>query len=131
MNKVVLMGKLTREIELNTTRSGVAFCRFTLAVRRSRPNPDGTHDTDFFTCTAWRGLAINMSKYVHKGDKICVSGEILLNKFTDKQGIERISADIDVQDADFGGKFVANPNPESESPVDIAEETVIDSDEVY
>ena len=75
MNRIILIGNLTKDPELSETSSGIAVCRFSLAVRRARPNAEGNHETDFFSCTAWRGLAETIERYVRKGDKLGVSAK--------------------------------------------------------
>ena len=64
MNKVVLIGNLTRDAELSETPNGVAVCRFSIAVNRDYANADGTKITDFFNVTTWRGLAETCGKYL-------------------------------------------------------------------
>ena len=66
MNKVYLIGNLTRDPELSETSSGVAFCRFAIAVNRSFTNADGTREADFFNITVWRNQAENCGKFLKK-----------------------------------------------------------------
>ena len=107
MNRIILIGNLTKDPELSETQSGVAVCKFSLAVRRARANAEGNHETDFFPCTAWRGLAETICRYVRKGDKLGVVGEVQFRKYQDRQGVERIATDVVVQEIDFcGGKRV-------------------------
>lgn len=107
MNRIILIGNITKDPELSETQSGIAVCKFSLAVRRARPNADGDHETDFFSCTAWRGLAETIERYVRKGDKLGVVGEVQFRKYHDRQGVERIATDVIVQEIDFcGGKRV-------------------------
>ena len=75
MNKVFLIGNLTRDPELTETSSGVAICRFSIAVNRNYTT-GGERQTDFFNCTAWRGLGENVAKYAKKGNKVAVNGSI-------------------------------------------------------
>ena len=63
MNKVFLIGNLTRDPELRETPSGVAMCRFSIAVQRPYSSQDGERQTDFFDCTAWRGLAETIARF--------------------------------------------------------------------
>ena len=72
MNKVVLIGNLTKDPELSTTNSGVNYCRFTLAVSRRFANTNGDRDADFINIVVWRGQADNCHKYLKKGSKACV-----------------------------------------------------------
>ena len=68
MNKVILIGNLTKDPELSTTNSGISVCRFTLAVPRRFANAEGERETDFFNITVWRAQAENCNKYLKKGN---------------------------------------------------------------
>ena len=101
MNKVMLIGNLTRDPELNTTNSGVAVCRFAIAVQRpfSR-NSEGTQ-VDFFNIVAWRGLAENCHKFLKKGSKCCVVGSIQNSSYEAQDGSKRYTTDIVASDVEF------------------------------
>lgn len=101
MNKVFLIGNLTRDPELNTTQSGISVCRFTVAVGRNYTQGNEERQTDFFNCVAWRNLAETIHQYCKKGNKVAVSGSIQLRDYTDNQGIKRTAVDIVVQDVEF------------------------------
>lgn len=101
MNKVFLIGNLTRDPELRETASGVAVCSFTIAVGRNYTNEDGERQTDFFNCTAWRGLGETIAKYTKKGKKVAVVGSVQLRSYEDNEGIKRTAVDIIVQDVEF------------------------------
>lgn len=101
MNKVFLIGNLTRDPDLRETASGVAVCSFTVAVSRNYTNEDGERQTDFFNCTAWRGLAETIARYCKKGKKIAVVGSVQLRSYEDNEGIKRTAVDIIVQDTEF------------------------------
>ena len=114
MNKVFLIGNLTRDPELTETAIGVSVCHFAIAVNRSYTNGDGERQTDFFNCTAWRGLADNISRYCTKGSKVAVTGSIQIRNYEDNKGITRTAVDVIVQDCEF----LASPkreDPASES----------------
>ena len=72
MNKVFLIGNLTRDPELRETPSGVPMCRFAIAVQRPYSSQDGERQTDFFECTAWRGLGETIARFTKKGNKVAV-----------------------------------------------------------
>ena len=76
MNKVILIGNLTHDLELSELNNGTKMCRFTLAVNRDYKNASGQYDTDFLNCQAWRSTAENLVKYMSKGRKIAVTGSI-------------------------------------------------------
>ncbi|MBQ9714155.1 MAG: single-stranded DNA-binding protein [Clostridia bacterium] len=101
MNKVFLIGNLTRDPELRETPSGVAMCRFGIAVQRPFSSADGERQADFFDCTAWRGLAETIARYTKKGNKVAVTGSIQIRNYEDNQGVKRNAVDIIVQDCEF------------------------------
>lgn len=94
LNKVVLIGRLTRDPELRYTSAGLAVASFSIAVDRVAKNQDGTKKTDFFRCNAWRQKAEFVSNYIQKGRLVAVDGRIELNEYTDKDGVKRFSTDI-------------------------------------
>ncbi len=101
MNKVFLIGNLTRDPDMSETNSGIPMCRFSIAVNRSYSSSDGERQTDFFNVTAWRGLAENVGKYCKKGNKVAVSGSIQIRNYEDNQGNRRTAVDIVAQDIEF------------------------------
>ena len=101
MNKVFLIGNLTRDPELTETTSGVALCRFAIAVNRNYSGADGERKTDFFNVVAWRGLGERVARFVKKGNKVAVSGSIELRDYEDSQGAKRTAVDIVAQDVEF------------------------------
>ena len=101
MNKVFLIGNLTRDPELTETNTGVALCRFSIAVNRNYGSADGERKTDFFNVVAWRGLGETVSRYAKKGNKVAVSGSIELRNYEDSQGVKRTGVDIVAQDVEF------------------------------
>lgn len=101
MNKVILVGNLTRDPELTETPSGVAVCRFAIAVSRDYANSDGNRETDFFNITVWRGRAENCGKYLKKGNKVAVIGSLQTRSYEDKDGIKRNVTDIIASEVEF------------------------------
>ena len=101
MNKVFLIGNLTRDPEIRETPSGVSMCRFSIAVQRPYSGQDGERQTDFFDCTAWRSLGETIARYTKKGKKVAVSGSIQIRNYEDNQGAKRTAVDIIVQDCEF------------------------------
>lgn len=120
MNKVFLIGNLTRDPELTETSGGVSVCRFSIAVNRNYAGADGERKTDFFNVTAWRGLGETISRYAKKGNKVAVSGSVELRNYEDNQGNKRTSVDIIAQDVEFlspkGGSNGADAGYESDMP---------------
>ena len=101
MNKVFLIGNLTRDPELTETASGVPVCHFAIAVNRNYSSQDGERQTDFFNCTAWRSMAETIARYTKKGKKVAVTGSIQLRNYEDNQGVKRTAVDIIAQDVEF------------------------------
>ncbi|MBQ6727399.1 MAG: single-stranded DNA-binding protein [Clostridia bacterium] len=101
MNKVILVGNLTRDPELSETPNGVAVCRFSIAVSRDYANSDGTRETDFFNITVWRGRAENCGKYLKKGNKVAVVGSLQNRSYEDKDGIKRNITDVVANEVEF------------------------------
>ena len=101
MNKVILVGNLTRDPELSETPSGVSVCRFSIAVSRDYANAEGTRDVDFFNITVWRGRAENCGKYLKKGNKVAVVGSLQTRSYEDKDGIKRNVTDIVANEVEF------------------------------
>ena len=101
MNKVILIGNLTRDPELTETPSGVAVCRFAIAVSRDYANAEGNRETDFFNITVWRGRSENCGKYLKKGNKVAVVGSLQTRSYEDKDGIKRNITDIVASEVEF------------------------------
>jgi len=101
MNKVILMGRLTRDPELRYTTSQVATCGFTVAVDRRFKSQDGTTQADFISCVAWRQTAEFISKYFAKGSRILVTGSIQTRTWDDKDGQRHYVTEVVVEDAEF------------------------------
>lgn len=101
MNKVFLIGNLTKDPELTTTNNGTSVCRFSIAVNRNYKSTDGETITDYFNCVAWKGLAETISKYSHKGDKVAVTGSIEIKNYEDSKSNKRTSVDVNVGEIEF------------------------------
>ncbi len=83
MNKVVLIGRLTREPEVRKTASGLSNCSFSVAVNRNFKNAQGQYDADFINCVAWRQTADYMGTYLHKGNLVSVEGRLSTRNYDD------------------------------------------------
>lgn len=86
INRVVLVGRLTKDPELKYTHSGLAVTRFTLAVNRNFTNQQGQREADFVNCVAWRKQAENISNFLRKGSLAGVDGRIQTSNFDGKDG---------------------------------------------
>ena len=94
LNKIILMGRLTRDPELRRTGSGTAVASFALAVDRDFKSQGGEKETDFIDIVAWRNTAEFVSKYFTKGRMAVVEGRLQIRDWTDKDGGKRRSAEV-------------------------------------
>lgn len=101
MNKVFLIGNLTKNPELNTTGSGIAVCKFTLAVSRKYSNSDGVRETDFLPVIVWRTQAEHCNKYLKKGSRAAVSGSIQTRNYDAPDGTRRYITEIVADEVQF------------------------------
>lgn len=99
-NKVILGGRLTADVELKQTQSGVSVCSFGLAVNR-KYSQNSEQQTDFINCTAWRGTAEFIAKYFRKGSAICIDGSIQTRSWQDNNGNNRYATEVIVNEAMF------------------------------
>lgn len=110
-NKVTLLGRITNDLELKTTPSGVPVLTFGIAVDRRYQEQGKEKKADFFNCVAWRNEAEFISRFWTKGRAILVEGELQNRKYTDKSGTERQITEIIVDRACFTGE-----KPQREAP---------------
>ena len=101
MNKCILIGNLTKDPEITTTSQGVSVCRFTLAVTRRFANSEGERDTDFISIVAWRALADNCHKFIKKGSKVAVVGNIQSRSYDATDGTKRYVTEIVAEEVEF------------------------------
>lgn len=100
MNKLMIIGNLTRDPELRQTQGGVAVCNLTVAVNRRR-RAEGEPEADFFRVTAWRGLAENCATYLRRGRKVAVLGSVSVSTYTAQDGSPRASLDVEADEIEF------------------------------
>ena len=101
MNKVILVGNLTRDPELITTANGVSLCRFSLAVQRRFAGQDGEREADFVNIVVWRAQADNCYKYLKKGSKCGVVGSLQTRSYDAQDGTKRYSTDVVAEEVEF------------------------------
>ena len=105
MNKLTIIGNLTRDPELRTTSTGVNVCDFTVAVNRklsAQQKANGQQaEADFFRVTAWRELGENASKYLAKGRKVAVVGPVSVRTYTGNDGVTRASLEVTADDIEY------------------------------
>ena len=102
LNTVVLMGRITQDIELRSTTSGKSVIQFTVAVERYGKGED--KQTDFINCVAWKSTAEFISKYFGKGRMIAVTGRLQSRSYEDKNGNKRTAIEVNVDQASFTGE---------------------------
>ena len=103
MNKVFLIGNLTRDPELRTTPSGKSVCTFTIAVNRKKKNKSQNEqpEADFFRITVWNGLGESCAKYLTKGRKVSVIGSVSCRTYEGNDGVTRASLEVEADDVEF------------------------------
>ena len=125
LNKIMIMGRLTRDPELRRTGSGTAVTSFSLAVDRDFKSQSGEKETDFIDIVAWRSTAEFVSKYFTKGRMAVVEGRLQIRDWTDKDGGKRRSAEVVADNVYFGDSrrdsgdssgYTAAPAPRSAAP---------------
>ena len=107
MNKVFLIGRLTRDPELRYTTNQSAVANFSIAVDRNFRREDGTQETDFINIEVWNKPAENVNKYLKKGSQVAIDGSIRMDRFNDKDGNARttyrvVANKVDSVEADSG-----------------------------
>jgi len=101
MNRVYLIGNLTRDPELASTTSGVSVCRFSIAVQRRFSNAEGEREADFFNIVVWRAQGENCHKYLKKGSKCAVSGSLQNRSYDANDGTKRNITEIVADEVEF------------------------------
>lgn len=102
LNKITVMGRMTRDPELRRTNSGTAVTSFTIACERDFKADNGEREADFIECVAWRNTAEFVSKYFAKGRMAVVSGRLQTRNWTDKEGNKRKATEIVAESVYFG-----------------------------
>lgn len=100
MNKLTIIGNLTRDPELRTTATGLSVCSFTVAVNRKKAagqNPE----TDYFSVSAWRERGETCAKYLSKGKKVCVIGPVSVRTYQTQNGETRAQMEVTADDVEF------------------------------
>lgn len=110
MNKVSLVGRLTKEPEMKTTQNQTSVCNFTIAVDRRFKDANGQRQADFIPCVAWKQTAEFIQKYFHKGNRIGISGSIQTRTYEDQNGQKRFVMEVLAEEVEF----VESTKPTSE-----------------
>lgn len=122
MNRVFLIGNLTKDPELTTTNSGISLCKFTLAVPRRFAGNDGEREADFLPIIVWRGQADNCYKWLKKGNKAGVTGSIQTRQYDAPDGTRKYITEVVADEVEFlssrnGSDEVENVKPAKEEVV--------------
>ena len=115
LNKVILMGRFSADPELRHTQSGTPVASFRLAVDRDFKDKDGSRQTDWLDCVAWRGTAEFISRYFSKGRLVVVEGSLQTRNWTDKEGNKRVSVETIVSSAWFADSKKENATSDDDS----------------
>ena len=107
MNVICLQGRLVRDPELKQTNSGIAVATFTVAVQRNNKNQNGDRESDFIDIVCWRYTAEFVSKYIKKGDLVCLNGTLQTRSYEDKNGNKRKVFEVVADNVHFGGDRTA------------------------
>ena len=126
MNRVELIGRLTKDVELNTTNNGVSVAKFGIAVNRKFKDENGESVADFFNVVAWRGLGENIHKYCKKGSKVFIAGELQNRSWDKDDGTKAYITEIVANECEF---LDTKPNGESSDNTETEKKfTPVDSD---
>lgn len=120
-NKVILMGRITRDLELKTTPTGTPVLSFSLAVERSYVAKGEERQTDFINCVAWRNTAEFISRFFAKGALILVEGELQTRQYQDKDGKNHTVTEVIVSSSSFTGEKKSSGNEAPTNPAPTAE----------
>ena len=115
MNKVILVGNLTKDPELVTTNNGISLCRFTLAVQRRFTSGDGEREADFINIVVWRAQADNCYKYLKKGSKAGVVGTLQTRAYDGNDGTRKYATEVVAEEVEFLASKGATNGEEAES----------------
>jgi len=115
MNKLTIIGNLTRDPELRTTQSGVNVCTFTVAVNRRRTQQNQP-EADYFRVTAWRELGENCAKWLIKGRKVCVIGPVSVSTYTGQDGKTYANLEVTAQDVEFCSQLGQQAQEQAPAP---------------
>lgn len=129
MNRVTIIGNLTKDPDSRTTKDGKHVCNFTVAVNR-RKKADGTQEVDFFRVSTWNNLADSCQKYLAKGRKVAVVGSISASCYTPEGGEPRGQMDVLASDVEFLTPNGSGQNGEAQTAPSAEPVAVEDPDEL-
>lgn len=127
MNKLTIIGNLTRDPELRSLTNGTQVCSFTVAVnrRRSQGADNGQPEADYFRVSAWRQLGENCGRYLAKGRKVCVIGPVSISTYTGNDGKARANMEVTADDVEFLSPKENAPTAPKQANTDAQEDAYI------
>ena len=126
MNKVILIGRLTKDPKLKTTASGIASTNFSVAVQRNFTNHNGEREADFINCVAWRKQAENIAKYCNKGSQVAVDGRIQVRSYDGQDGTKKYVTEVVADNVTFLGS--KNNNSGNDYTPNTSESDIVTTD---
>ena len=139
MNKVLLIGRLTKDPELRYTQSGTAVASFTLAVNRRFSGPNGEREADFINCVAWQKSAEFVANYFRKGQQMALEGRLQVRSYDGNDGQRRWVTEVVAEQIEFvgsknengsGRQDYQNNNASAGSSLGLGEEIVFDDNDL-
>lgn len=101
LNQVVLVGRLTDDLQVTKTENGKKVSSLVLAVQRTYKNSDGIYESDFIRCILWNSIASSTSEYCHKGDIVGIKGRIQTSNYEDKDGTRKYTTEVIAEKVTF------------------------------
>ena len=132
MNKLTIIGNLTKDPELRTTQSGISVCSFTVAVNRRR-HAEGQPEADFIKVAVWRQLGENCAKWLIKGRKVCVVGPVEVKTYQANDGTTRAYMEVTAEDVEFLSSAGQEPSQEAPQAAQAPQQvgfTAVETDEL-
>lgn len=119
LNKIMLIGNLGRDPELNVTAEGTPVTKFSIAVSRKykKSNGESVEETEWFNVVTWRNLAEICERYLHKGSKVYIEGRLTQRKYTDREGVQRTAVEVIASEMEMLDSKPASSGSESYSAV--------------
>lgn len=116
MNRAILLGRLTKDPDFNTTSSGISVCSFTLAISRRFANSNGERETDFINIVTWRTTAENCHKFLKKGSQVSIIGSIQTRTYDAQDGTKRTVTEVVADEVEFISSKTSSGSQEVEAP---------------
>ena len=121
MNRVIIQGRITKDVELRHTQTGTAIAKLNVAVRRKLKNKEGKYDSDFVNCIAYNQLGETISKYFKKGNRIAIEGRLQSGSYTNQKGDKIYTTDVVIDEVEF-----IDEKPKEETQTEIVKQAMSD-----